>query len=78
MIRAATKWARAARAMVMAMRVAGNNEGENGKNHGLNNVSGVQQSGRWQQGWRASNGNKGNGNGNGNNMGNGNGGKAGG
>ncbi len=46
MMRAATKRARMARAMVMAMRVAGKEEGEGGMGHGIGNEGGVRQ--RWQ------------------------------
>jgi hypothetical protein len=77
MMRAATKRARVARAMVMAMRVPGDKEGKGGKGHGLSNEGGVQQRGQWQQwkeqwqgGWRASDHGKGNGDGNGNDVGN--------
>jgi hypothetical protein len=48
MMRAGTKRARAARAMVMAMRVEGVKEGEGSKAHGVGNDGGV-----GQRGWAA-------------------------
>ncbi len=42
MMRATTKIARAARAMVTTKRVSGNREGEGGKGHGIGNEGGVQ------------------------------------
>jgi hypothetical protein len=48
MMRAMTKRERAARAMVMAMRVLGNKEGEGGKGHGVGNKGNVHQKGQWQ------------------------------
>ncbi len=45
MTKAATKRARAARAMVTAMRVVGNKEGKGSKGHDLSNKGGVQQRG---------------------------------
>ncbi len=49
MMRAATKRVRAAREMVMTMRVPGNKEGKDGKGHGVSNKGGVQQRGQeWQ------------------------------
>jgi hypothetical protein len=42
MMRAATKRARAARAMATAMRVAGDKEGKGGKGHGIGNEGGMQ------------------------------------
>ncbi len=42
MIRAATKRARAARAVVMATRVAGKKEGKGSKGHGVKDKGGVQ------------------------------------
>jgi hypothetical protein len=72
MVLAATKRARMARAMVTAMRVLVNEEGEGSMGHGVGNEGGMPRIGRWQrwqerwqQGWRASNSNKGNGNGEG-------------
>jgi hypothetical protein len=72
MVMAATKRARMARAMMMAMRVPVDKEGEGGTGHGIGNKGGMQQRGQWQwwqeqwqQGWHASNGNEGNGNGEG-------------
>ncbi len=69
MVMAVTKRARMARAMVTAMRVPINEEGEGGTGHGIGNKGGVRQRGQgrrrqeqWQQGWQASDGNKGNGN----------------
>ncbi len=48
MMMAATKRARMARAMVMAMRVVGNKEGKgDDKKDGGGNEGGVQQRGRW-------------------------------
>jgi hypothetical protein len=41
MMGAATKRARAARAMVTAMRAAGNEEGKGSKGHGVGNKGGV-------------------------------------
>ncbi len=41
MMRAATKRARVARRMVMAMRVASDKEGKCGKGHGVNNKGGI-------------------------------------
>jgi hypothetical protein len=68
MVMAVMKRARMARAMVMAMRVPVNEEGEGGTNHGVDK-GGVQRRGqgrrrqeRWQRGWRTSDGNKGDGN----------------
>jgi hypothetical protein len=68
----AMKRARIARAMVTAMRVPVNKEGESSTGHGIGDKGGVQQKGQWgwrqdqwQQGWQASNGNKGNDNGEG-------------
>ncbi len=49
MMRAMTKMARAARAMVTKMRVSGNKEGKGGKGHDIGNKGGVQQRGQWQQ-----------------------------
>ncbi len=47
---AATKRARVERAMVMAMRVAGNKEVKvNDKKDGVGNEGGVQQRGQWQR-----------------------------
>ncbi len=72
--------ARAARVMVTTKRVPGNREGEGGKGHGIGDERGVQrrgklrqQQGRWQQGWRVSDGNEGDGDGDGDctNVGNG-------
>jgi hypothetical protein len=69
MMMAATKRARVARAMVMAMRVVDDKEGEgdNEKDDG-GNEGGMRRRGqgrrrqeRWQQGWRASDGDKGDG-----------------
>jgi hypothetical protein len=72
MVMAVTKKARMARAMVTAMRVPVNKEGKGGMGHGVGNEGGMQQIGqwrwwqeRWQQGWRASDGEEGNGNGEG-------------
>ncbi len=42
MMTAATKMARVAREMVMAMRVAGNKEGKGSTSHGISNKGGVQ------------------------------------
>jgi hypothetical protein len=43
------KWVRVARAMVMAMRVAGDKEGKGNKeNNGVGDKDGVQQRGQWQ------------------------------
>jgi hypothetical protein len=54
--------------MVMAMRVLVDKDGKGGTGHGIGNKGGMQQRGRWQwrqdqwqQGWQASNGDKGNG-----------------
>jgi hypothetical protein len=47
MVVAATKRARMARAMVTAMRVLVNKEGENGTGHGVGDKGEVQQIGRW-------------------------------
>ncbi len=41
MMRVATKRARAARVIVIAMRMAGNKEGKGGKGHGIGNEGGV-------------------------------------
>jgi hypothetical protein len=67
MVMAVMKRARMAKAMVMAMRVPVDKEGEGGMGHGINE-GGVQQKGRgrrrqerWRQGWRTSDGNEGNG-----------------
>jgi hypothetical protein len=67
MVTAVMKRARMARAMVTAIRVPVDKEGKDGTGHGVNE-GGVQQRGqgrrrqeRWQQGWRMSNGNKGDG-----------------
>jgi hypothetical protein len=50
MVMAATKRARVERAMVMAMRVAGNKEVKvNDKKDGVGNEGGVQQRGQWQR-----------------------------
>jgi hypothetical protein len=50
MMMEATKRARVERAMVMAMRVAGNKKGiGNNKKDGVSDEGGVQQRGRWQQ-----------------------------
>jgi hypothetical protein len=49
MMRAMTKMARAARAMVTTKRVPGNREGESGKGHGIGNERGVQQRGQLQE-----------------------------
>jgi hypothetical protein len=46
-MRAMTKMARAARAMVTMMKFPGNKEGKGGKGHGVGNEDGVQQRGRW-------------------------------
>ncbi len=68
MVMAATKRARMARAMVMAMRVPVDEEGEGGTSHGVGDEGGVQRRGRgrrrqerWRQGWRMSKGDEGNG-----------------
>jgi hypothetical protein len=66
--------------MAMGIRVVVNEEGEGDEEgNGIGNKGGVQQTEqwlwrqeRWQQGWWAINGDKGNGNGEGNNVGNGN------
>ena len=65
MVMAVTKRARMARAMVTAMRVPVDEEGEGGTGHGVDE-GGVRRRGRgqrrqeqWQQGWRTSDGNKG-------------------
>jgi hypothetical protein len=62
-----TKRARMARAMVTAMRVPVNEEGKGGMGHGVDE-GGMQRRGRgqwrqerWRQGWRTSDGDKGNG-----------------
>ncbi len=47
MMRATTKIARAARAMVTTKRVPGNREGEGGKGHGIGDEGGVQRRGKW-------------------------------
>ncbi len=44
------------RAIVMAMRVVGNKEGEGGTGYGIGNEGGMQQRGQWQ--WCKSNGDK--------------------
>ncbi len=50
MMMAVTKRARVARTMVMAMRAAGDDEGEGDKEDtGVGNKGGMQQRGRWQQ-----------------------------
>jgi hypothetical protein len=65
MVMAVTKRARMARAMVTAMRVPVEEEGEGGTGHGVNE-GGVRRRGQrrrrqeqWRQGWQTSNGNKG-------------------
>jgi hypothetical protein len=73
------------KAMATAIRVVGDEEGEgNREGNGDDNEGGVQQKEqwiwwqeRWQQGWRESDGVKGDGNCDGNNLGIGNGNKAG-
>jgi hypothetical protein len=50
MMIAKTKKARAARVIVMAMRVPGNKEGKCGKGYGAGDEAGVQLRGRGQQG----------------------------
>ena len=69
---AGAKRARMARAMVTAMRVPVDKEGKGGRGQGIGDKGGVQQRGQgrwrqeqWRQGWRMSNGNKGNGDGEG-------------
>jgi hypothetical protein len=56
MMMAATKRARVERAMVMAMRVVGNKEGEgDDKKDGIGDEGGVRQRGQWgrlQEQWR--------------------------
>ncbi len=47
MVMAATKRARMARAMVMAMRVPVNDEDEGNTGHGIGNEDGVQRRGQW-------------------------------
>ncbi len=47
MMRATTKIARAARAMMTTKRVPGNKEGEGGKGHGIGNEGGMQRRGQW-------------------------------
>ncbi len=66
---AVTKRVRMARAMVTAMRVPVDEEGEGGTGPVIGNKGGVQQRGRWQwrqeqwqRGWRASDSNEGDGN----------------
>jgi hypothetical protein len=68
MVMAVTKRARMARAMVTAMRVLVDKEGEGGTGHGVGNEGGVQQRGQWRwrqeqwrRGWQARDGNEGNG-----------------
>ena len=68
MVMAVTKRASMARAMVTAMRVPVNEDGEGGTGHGVGNEGGVRRRGRWQrrqeqwrQGWRASDGDEGDG-----------------
>jgi hypothetical protein len=46
MMRAMTKIARAARAMVTTKRVPGNREGKGGKGHGIGDEGGVQRRGK--------------------------------
>ncbi len=67
MVMAVTKRARMARAMVMAMRVPVDEEGEGGPGHGVDE-GGVRQRGqgrrrqeRWQRGWQTSDGDEGDG-----------------
>jgi hypothetical protein len=48
MVMAATKRERMARAIVTAMRVPVEEEGEGGTGHGIGNEGGVQQRGQWQ------------------------------
>ncbi len=64
---AVTKRARMARAMVTAIRVPVNKDGESGMGHGVDK-GGVQQRGQgrwrqeqWRQGWQTSNGDEGDG-----------------
>ncbi len=49
MVMAVTKRARMARAMVTAMRVPVNEEGEGGTGHGVGDEGGVRQRGQWQR-----------------------------
>jgi hypothetical protein len=65
--------------MVMAMRLAGNEEGGDGKAYGIGDKGGMRRRGQWQwqqersqQGWRGSDSNEGDGNGKGNDIVNGN------
>ncbi len=66
MVMSVTKRAGMARTMVTAMRVPVDEEGKGGTGHGIGDEGGVRQRGRWrrrqerwQRGWRASDGNKG-------------------
>ncbi len=68
MVMAVMKRARMARAMVTAMRVPVDEEGEGGTGHGVGDEGGVRRRGPWQRlqegwrrGWRASDGDEGNG-----------------
>jgi hypothetical protein len=47
MMMAATKRVRVARAMVTAMRLAGNKEGKCGTGHGVRDEGGMHQRGQW-------------------------------